>query len=251
MKRLTTIFMLLPLVLVTACSRKNRLDDKTLVIGCSPTPHAKILEASQPLFEEKGYKLEIKVLNDYVTPNTLLDSEDLDANYFQHVPYLDDFNSQNGTDLSWIVKVHFEPMGIYSALYYELGWHPLKGAKIAVPNDVSNRKRAMDLLTEKFGETLSDYEIVEMEAQAIPSILNDVDYGVINGNYALSAKVTDKCITTEASDSATALELANVIAVKTSSLNYEWVQVIKDVFAADKMREFINSEFGSSVKAVF
>ena len=244
MKRLTTIFMLLPLVLVTACSRKNSLKDKTLVIGCSPTPHAKILEASQPLFEEKGYKLEIKVLNDYVTPNTLLDSEDLDANYFQHVPYLDDFNSKNGTDLSWIVKVHFEPMGIYSTKHSDLS---KASPKIAIPNDVSNGARARALLEANHVEG----EIVEVEAQSIPSILADVDYGVINGNYALSAKVTDKCIITETSDSATALELANVIAVKTSSLDYEWVKVIKDVFASDKMREFINSEFGSSVKAVF
>lgn len=247
MKRLTTIFMLLPLVLVTACSRKNSLNDKTLVVGCSPTPHAKILEAAKPLFEEKGYKLDIKVLNDYVTPNTLLDSEDLDANYFQHVPYLEDFNAKNKTNLSWITKVHFEPMGIYSKKHSSLV--DTLGVKVAVPNDTSNYARAIDLL-EKTISTLG-IEIIQMEAQAIPSVLNDVDYGVINGNYALSANITDKCLAAESSDSETANELANVIAVKTSSLNYEWVQVIKEVFTSSKMRDFINTEFGSSVKAVF
>ena len=251
MKRLKTLFMLLPLVLVTACSQKNNLNDKTLVIGCSPTPHAEILEASKPLFEERGYKLDIKVLNDYVTPNTLLDTGDLDANYFQHVPYLDDFNAKNGTKLSWITKVHFEPMGIYSADYTEIGWHHVKGSKIAVPNDTSNKKRAMDLLQEKFGVLLSSFLIVELEAQAIPSVLNDVDYAVINGNYALSAKITNKCLATESSESETALELANVIAVKTSSLDYEWVKVIKDVFSTSELRDFINTNYGSAVKAVF
>lgn len=251
MKRLKTLFMLLPLVLVTACSQKNDLNDNTLVIGCSPTPHAEILEAAKPLFEKEGYQLEIKILNDYVTPNTLLNTGDLDANYFQHVPYLDDFNSKNGTDLSWIVKVHFEPMGIYATNYTELGWHSLKGGKIAVPNDTSNKKRAMDLLNENFGETLSNYQIIEMEAQAIPSVLNDVDYGVINGNYALSSGITNKCIVTEKSDSEIATELANVIAVKTSSLNKSWVKVIERVLTKPEIKDFINAKYGSAVKAVF
>lgn len=243
MKRLKFL-LLLPLVLVSACSQKNKLNDKTLVIGCSPTPHAKILEASRPIFKEKGYELDIKILNDYVTPNTLLKSKDLDANYFQHVPYLDDFNSKNGTELSWIVKVHFEPMGVYSTKYSDLS---KANPKIAIPNDTSNGARARALLEEN---NISG-TIVEMEAQAIPSVLNDIDFGVINGNYALSAGITNKCLASEKSDSETALELANVIAIKNSSLNYEWVNVIKDVFASSEMRDFINTEFGSAVKAVF
>ena len=243
MKRLRFL-MLLPLVLVAACSQENKINDKTLIIGCSPTPHAKILEASKPIFEEKGYELDIKVLNDYVTPNTLLNSGDLDANYFQHVPYLEDFNSKNGTDLSWITKVHFEPMGIYSSKHVDL---TKSNPKIAIPNDTSNGARAKALLEEN---GISG-TVIEMEAQAIPSILSDVDYGVVNGNYALSAGITNKCLANEKSDSETALELANVIAVKTSSLNYEWVQVIKEVFTSPKLKEFINTEFGSAVKAVF
>ena len=232
------------LLCLCGCSNKNKLDDKTLVIGCSPTPHAEILEASRPLFEKEGYKLEIKVLNDYVTPNTLLNSGDLDANYFQHVPYLDDFNTKNGTALSPIVKVHFEPMGIYSTKHSDL---TKASPTIAIPNDVSNGQRAKDLLA-SLGIAGS---LMEVEAQALPALLSDVDYAVINGNYALSAKITDKCLASESSDSSTAMELANVIAVKTTSLNYEWIKVIKKVFSSSAMREVINQMYGSSVKAVF
>lgn len=245
------LLLLVPALLCVSCRAKNVLNDNNLVIGCSPTPHAEILEAARPLFKEKGYNLEIKVLNDYVTPNTMLDTEDLDANYFQHRPYLNDFNESNHTDLVWLCAVHFEPMGIYAANYNEIGWHQLKGAKIAVPNDTSNNKRAMDLLNEKFGETLSNYEIVEMEAQAIPAVLSDVDYAVINGNYALSAKITDKCLATEDSTSDVAEKNANVIAIKKTSEKYEWTKVIKEVFASDEIRQFINTNYGTAVKAVF
>ena len=243
MKRLKFL-LALPLLVMSACSNKNSLTDKTLVIGCSPTPHAEILEFAKPLFEEKGYKLDIKVLNDYVTPNTLLNSGDLDANYFQHVPYLDDFNSKNGTDLSWIMKVHFEPMGIYSKSETNLN---KANPRIAIPNDTSNGARARALLEAK-GITGT---IVEVEAQSIPSILQDVDYGVINGNYALSAKVTNLCLATEDSESEIAMTNANVIAVKTSSLKYEWINVIKEVIGSDSVRNFINTNYGSAVKAVF
>lgn len=232
------------LLCLCGCSNKNKLDDKTLVIGCSPTPHAKILEFAKPYFEEKGYKLEIKVLNDYVTPNTLLNSGDLDANYFQHRPYLNDFNAANGTELTWISAVHFEPMGIYSTKHSDL---TKASPTIAIPNDVSNGQRAKDLLA-SLGITGS---LMEVEAQALPALLSDVDYAVINGNYALSAKITNKCLATESTESEIAERNANVIAVKKSSLAYEWIDVIKSVFKRSEVRDFINSEFGSSVKAVF
>lgn len=232
------------LLCLCGCSNKNKLDDKTLVIGCSPTPHAKILEFAKPYFEEKGYKLEIKVLNDYVTPNTLLDSGDLDANYFQHRPYLNDFNASNGTELTWISAVHFEPMGIYSSKHADLS---KASPTIAIPNDVSNGDRAKELLA-----SLSiSGSLMEVEAQALPALLSDVDYAVINGNYALSAGITNKCLATESTESEIAERNANVIAVKKSSLSYEWIDVIKSVFKRSEVRDFINSEFGSSVKAVF
>ncbi len=232
------------LLCLCGCSNKNKIDDKKLFIGCSPTPHAKILEFAKPYFEEKGYELEIKVLNDYVTPNTLLNSGDLDANYFQHRPYLNDFNAANGTELTWISAVHFEPMGIYSLSYTDLS---KANPTIAIPNDVSNGQRAKDLLT-SLGITGS---LMEVEAQALPALLSDVDYAVINGNYALSAGITNKCLATESTESEIAERNANVIAVKKSSLSYEWIDVIKSVFKRSEVRDYINSAFGSSVKAVF
>ena len=245
MKKLKFL-LLIPLLLVGACSGKNKLNDRHLIIGCSPTPHAVILKAAAPLFKEKGYVLELKVLNDYVTPNTLLDNGDLDANYFQHVPYLEDFNAKNGTDLTWIAKIHFEPMGIYSSKHTDLSkTYPV----VAIPNDVSNGERARALLVEN-NITVTE-KIIEVEAQALPSVLDDVDYAVINGNYALSAKITNKCIVTEDKNSQIAQTNANVIAVKRSSLKYEWADVIKEVMTSDEMRSVINTYFGSSVIAVF
>lgn len=241
MKKLA--FMLLPFMLLTGCN-KNKLDDNKIVIGCSATPHAEILREAVPLFEEEGYKLDIKIIQDYVTPNKMLQAGDLDANYFQHVPYLTDFNESNKTELSWVVKLHFEPMGIYSKSHKDL---KKENPKIAIPNDVSNGQRARDLLKAKNVTG----EIIEVEAQALPSILSDVDYAVINGNYALSAGITDKCLTTEDPNSDIAITNANVIAVKTTSLKYQWVSVIKKVLTSDKIKKFINTNFGSAVKAVF
>lgn len=240
------MFVALAILSLCGCSTKNKLDDKNIVIGCSPTPHAEILEFTKPYFEAEGYTLEIKVLNDYVTPNTLLDSEDLDANYFQHRPYLNNFNESNGTDLVSIMAVHFEPMGIYSTKHPDL----LKeNPTIAIPNDVSNGERARELLNEA-GMTGS---IVEVEAQALPSVLSDVDYAVINGNYALSAGITDRCLATEDTRSSIAERNANVIAVKSSSVEarYDWISVIVKIFNSIHVKNFINDHFGSSVRAVY
>ena len=243
MNRLTYL-LVLPFLLVPSCSSKNKLDDHTLVIGCSPTPHAEILKAAKPLFEEKGYKLDIKVLQDYVTPNTLLDSGDLDANYFQHVPYLEDFNEKNHTNLCWIVKVHFEPMGIYSSRHNNLNH---SNPRIAIPNDVSNGDRARELLS-IHGIT---GQIIEVEAQALPSVLADVDYACINGNYALSAGIIDKCLVTESKESEISQRNANVVAVKYESLKYEWITVIKEVMTSATVSDFITTTYGSSVIPVF
>lgn len=235
-------------LLLAGCSNKNSLNDTNIVIGCSPTPHAVILEAAKPLFEEKGYNLEIKVLNDYVTPNTLLDSGDLDANYFQHRPYLKDFNESNGTNLDWICAVHFEPMGLYSLKHTSIAHGEVK---VAIPNDKSNKERALNLLSIISEQFIFSYTTIEVEAQALPSILADVDYAVINGNYALAANITNKCLGTEDFTSEIAERNANVIAIKKSSKNLHWVKVIQDVFSSNEMRCFINTHFGSSVKAVF
>lgn len=243
MKKLLNL-LLLPILLVCSCGSKNKLNDNTIIIGASPTPHAEILEAAKPIFKEKGLTLKIKVLQDYVTPNTLLDSGDLDANYFQHVPYLNDFNEKNGTKLSWLCKVHFEPMGIYSLKHTDLS---CENPKIAIPNDVSNGERARLLLNlHMVGGT-----IIQAEAQALPSLLKDVDYAVINGNYALAAKITDKCIVAEDKESAIAQRNANVIAIKQDSEKYAWATKLIEIFKDRRIADFIKTTYGSSVIAVF
>ena len=221
----------------------NQRGEKEILVGASSTPHAEILEVVKPLMEEKGYKLEIKVFDDYVTPNLSLDNGDIDANYFQHTPYLNDFNSSNGTELIGVCKVHFEPMGIYSFKHTEL----MSGLKIAIPNDTSNGERARELLK----ENNINGEIVELEAQTLPAILQDVDYCCINGNYALSSNITDKCLVTESTESDIAQTNANIIAVKKGNEESPKFKALVECIQTQTVKDFIASKYGSSVIAMF
>lgn len=217
----------------------NIRKDNEIIVGASPTPHAEILQVVKPLMKEEGYNMTIKVFDDYVTPNLSLQNGDIDANYFQHTPYLDDFNKNNGTDLVGVCKVHFEPMGIYSTKHTELK----QGLKIAIPNDTSNGKRARDLLAANGIEGT----IVELEAQTLPSILVDVDYACINGNYALSSGVVDKCLVTESTESNIAQTNANIIAVKKDQINASRIKALVKCLHSDKVKDFIKTKYGSSV----
>lgn len=217
----------------------NTRKDNEIIVGASPTPHAEILEVVKPLMKEEGYNMTIKVFDDYVTPNLSLQNGDIDANYFQHTPYLNDFNKNNGTDLVGVCKVHFEPMGIYSTKHTELK----SGLKIAIPNDTSNGKRARDLLAANGIEGT----IVELEAQTVPSVLVDVDYACINGNYALSSGVIDKCLVTESAESDIAQTNANIIAVKKDQINAPRIQALVKCLHSDKVKDFIKNKYGSSV----
>lgn len=245
MKKPLFLLMILSTLCLASCSTKNSPDDKEIIVGASPTPHAVILEHAKSYVEESGYKLTVKVFDDYVTPNTSLNSGDLDANYFQHVPYLTDFNQKNGTDLEWVMKVHFEPMGIYSLKHTDL-FHR-ENMTIAIPNDVSNGDRARELIS--LVSTLYDVNIIEAEAQTLPSLLQDVDYACINGNYALSAEITDKCLYSESTTSVVANTNANVIVVKKENKDKPFVKVLCD--AVKKCKDFIEDTFGDSVKVVF
>lgn len=237
------LFILPLLALCLIGCATNSANDNEIVIGASPTPHALILEKAKEVLDE-DYTLTIKTFDDYVTPNLSLDSGDLDANYFQHTPYLEDFNSKNGTDLVSVLKVHFEPMGIYSSSHRDL--YCLE-PKVAIPNDVSNKERASNLIK----ETWRNPQIIEAEAQSLPALLEDVDYAVINGNYALSSKITDKCLATEDSSSDIAQRNANVIAVKKENKDKPWVAVLIKALTSDTVKSYIESEFGSSVQVVF
>lgn len=237
---------------------------EVIKVGASPTPHAKILKEAEKLLEEKGYKLEITEFSDYVQPNKAVDSEQLDANYFQHKPYLDQFNEKNGTDVVSIGAVHYEPFGIYAGKTSSLS--ELKsGAKVAVPNDVTNEARALLLLQDEgliklkdgadinatkndIVENSKNLEIVEVDAAQTARTLSDVDIAVINGNFALDAglKVSD-ALAVEKADSTAAQTYANIVAVKRGHEKDEKIQALLEVLQSDEIADYITKEFNGAV----
>ena len=229
----------LPVLALAGCNKSN----KTIVVGASSTPHALILEQTKDFIEEKGYKLDIKVFNDYVLPNYALENGELDANYFQHKPYLNEFNESNDTHLVPVLDVHFEPMGIYKGRKSSLeDYHDAD--KIIVPSDKSNYDRALALLQTN---EISNANIVEVEAQNIPLMLSDCDFAVINGNYALSAGVVSRCLVTENKESDIAKTMANVIAVKNGKQEAEKTKVLVEALKQENIKSYIESTFGDSV----
>ena len=231
-----------------------------LVIGASSTPHAEILEAAKPILEEKGIELEIIIFDDYVQPNLQLESGDLDANYFQHIPYLEDFNASNGTHLVSAGAVHYEPMGIYAGKSSDLANIP-DGATIAVPNDTTNESRALTLLQAQGIITLSaeagqtataldiaenphNIEIVEVEAAQVPRQLADVDFGVINSNYALQAgpDVVGTAIAVEGTEVA----YPNIVAIREGD-DREELKTLVEVLQSDDIVNFITETYGTAV----
>lgn len=240
---------------------------KKIVIGASPTPHAVILKEAAKLLKAKGYDLEIKEFNDYVLPNTALDSKELDANYFQHQPYLDDFNKKKGTNIVSAGAIHYEPFGIYAGKTKAIA--DLKdGASVAVPNDTSNEARALLLLqaqgliklkngagitaTQKdIAENKKNLKFTEMEAAQLVRALPDVDLAVINGNYALQGglKVSD-AIAVEADDSLAATTYANIIAVRKGDENREDIKALVEVLKSDEIKTYIKNTFNGAVVPV-
>ena len=235
--------LLLPICLcflaLTGCGRSS----KTIVVGASSTPHALILNETSSYISKQGYKLEVKVFNDYVLPNYALENGELDANYFQHEPYLNEFNADNGTNLVSVLKVHFEPMGIYSGNKNNLSNYA-SGDKIIVPSDKSNYDRAVTLLKEN---GINNANLVEVEARNIPLMLSDCSFAVINGNYALSAGVVNRCLVTENKESEIANKMANVIAVKRGFEENAKTRVLMDALKQPNIGEFINKKFNGAV----
>lgn len=243
-------------------------DENTLVVGASPTPHAGILEVVKPLLAEKGITLTIKEFTDYVLPNTALENKELDANFFQHKPYLDNFNKEHKTHLTSAVAVHFEPLGIYSDKHTDLTSIP-DGAKIAIPNDTSNGARALKLLeangiiklkkdadftatSKDIAENPYNVKIVDMEAAQIPLSLKDVEYAVVNGNYAINGNILDKVIVTESKDSDSAQTYANILAVREGDESREAIKALVEALQSDEVRNYINSTYSNgTVVALF
>ena len=252
----------------TAAASSSAASDNVITVGASPSPHAEILEAIKPELEAQGYELKVVEYSDYVQPNVALSEGDLDANYFQHLPYLENYNTENGTDLVSAGAIHFEPMGLYAGKSSDITNVP-DGAKIAVPSDATNEARALLLLQDQGVIKLTDgvgleatandivenphnVELVEVEAAAVPRSLQDVDFGVINGNYALSAGLdTSATLASEGADSEAAQTYANIVAVRNGDEDSEKTQALLKALTSDTARKFIEDTYKGSVIPVF
>lgn len=243
-------------------------DDNVIRVGASPTPHAEILEAVSDVLAEDGYTLEVVEYNDYVLPNTALENDELDANYFQHITYMNDFNEENGTHLVDAVGVHFEPFGLYAGKTPSID-ALTDGATIAVPNDTTNEARALLLLEQEgliklnegagltatvldIAENPKNLVIQEVEAAQLPRVLPDVDMAAINGNYALEAglSVAD-ALATESSESDAAEAYVNVIAVKEGNELSDKIQALVKAITSEDVRNYIEQNYNGAVVPLF
>ena len=237
----------------------------TIKVAASATPHAEILEQAKPLLAEQGYDLEVTVFDDYVQPNLLVESGDFDANYFQHIPYLDSFNEEKGTHLVNAGGIHYEPFGIYPGTKKSLD-ELAEGDSIAVPNDTTNEARALLLLQDngiiklKDGAGLTatktdivenpkNVEIVELEAAQVARVVDETAYVVLNGNYALEAgySVGKDALAYETSDSEAAKTYVNVIAVKEGNENSDAIKALVDTLKSDDIKNYINETYDGAV----
>ena len=240
---------------------------KSVKVAASATPHAEILEEAKGLLEAEGYELEVTVFNDYVQPNEVVESGDFDANYFQHIPYLESFNEEKGTHLVNAGGIHYEPFGIYPGTKKSLD-ELEEGDAIAVPNDTTNEARALLLLqdngviTLKEGaglnatvndieENVKNVEIVELEAAQVSRVVDEVAFVVLNGNYALEGgySVKSDAIAYEKSDSEAAKTYVNVIAVKEGNEENEGIQALVKVLKSDDIKKFIVEKYDGAVIA--
>lgn len=239
-------------------------DLEKVVVGATPAPHAQILEAAMPLMAEKGYHLEIKEYTDYIQPNMALESGDLDANYFQHINYLESFNEERGLNLVSAGDIHYEPFGIYAGKTATLG-ELANGAKVAVPNDTTNEARALLLLQDQGLITLKEdaginatkkdievndknLDIVEIEAAQIPRSLQDVDIAIINGNYAIEAGLNiSDALAVENGDSVAVQNYKNIVAVQEGHEEDPAIQVLVEVLKSDEIKEFIDTTWKGAV----
>ena len=240
-------------------------DDKTITVAASATPHAEILEEAKPLLEKEGYDLEVTVFDDYVRPNEVVESGEFDAKYFQHIPYLEQFNEEKGTHLVNAGGIHYEPFGIYPGTKDSLD-DLADGDSIAVPNDTTNEARALLLLQDNGIITLKDgaglnatvkdieenphnVEIVELEAAQVARVTGETAYVVLNGNYALEAgfSVAKDALAYEQADSEAAKTYVNIIAVKEGNENSDKIKALVDVLKSDEIKDFINENYDGAV----
>lgn len=271
MKKLLALSLSLVVALgvLSGCGSKEEASSAggkgTIKVAASATPHAEILEQAAPILEKDGWKLEVTVFDDYVQPNMVVESGEFDANYFQHIPYLNNFNEEKKTHLVNAGGIHYEPFGIYPGQKSSLD-ELAEGDTIAVPNDTTNEARALLLLQDngviklKAGAgleaTVKDIEenpknikIQELEAAQVSRVKDEVAFVVLNGNYALEAgfSVGKDAVAYEKSDSEAAKTYVNVIAVKEGNENSEAIQALVNVLKSDEIVKYINDTYDGAV----
>ena len=250
MKKVTAIILtgILTLGVLTGCQSNSKAEEKgssedakTIKVAASATPHAEILEQAKSILKKEGYQLEVTVFDDYVQPNEVVESGEFDANYFQHVPYLESFNEEKGTHLVDAGDIHYEPFGIYPGTKKSLD-EISEGDKIAVPNDTTNEARALLLLQDNGIITLKD-------GAGLNATVNETAYVVLNGNYALEAgySVAKDALAYEKSDSEAAKTYVNIIAVKEGNEKEEKIQALVKALKSDEIKEYIEKTYDGAV----
>ena len=268
MKKVFAIVLCLALVLsLGACAKKA--EDKTITVAASPTPHAEILKVAGEVLAKDGWTLKVTEYPDYVVPNTVVEDGEMDANYFQHQPYLDTFNAEQKTHLVSVAQIHYEPFGIYPGTKSSIA-DLADGDKIAIPNDGSNRARglllleAQGIITLKEGVGMEatvldiesksvDVEIVEMEAAQIAGVRDSVALAVINGNYALNAGLNagKDAIAIEDAASISATTYANILVVKEGNEKTAKTEALKKALLSTEVKDYINSTYKGAVVPIF
>lgn len=255
------------LTLLAGCGDKAG-DTVTLKVGASPAPHAEILEQVVPILAEQGITLEIVEFTDYIVPNNAVESGEIDANYFQHITYLNNFNAEHGTHLVSVGEIHYEPFGIYAGRVSSLEELP-DGAVIGIPNDPTNGGRALLLLQEQGLITLPEdagleptvldivdnphnYQIEELEAAQLPRSLDSLDIAVINGNYAIDAglDVAD-ALAIESSEGTAGTAYVNVVAVKEGNENNEAILALVEALKSDEIKSWMEETYQGAVVPLF
>ena len=272
MKKIFALLLTLCLVLsLAACGQAAPKETVKIRVAASPTPHAEILGVAKELLAKEGYELEIVEYDDYVQPNLVVDSGELDANYFQHSPYLKSFNAENGTDIVSVALIHYEPFGIYAGKTASLD-ALADGAEIIIPNDGSNETRALLLLQQEgliklnegidassnatvfdIAENPRNLKITEMDAAQLARSREDVDLAVINGNFALAAglNASKDALAIEDASGDAAQTYANLLGVKAGRENDPAIQALVKALRSDEVRDFINSNYGGAVVPIF
>lgn len=260
--------------LLAGCSGADTNTDaneeaKVITVAASPSPHAEILAVAGEVLAAEGYELKVTEFTDYVVPNNVVENDEIIANYFQHQPYLTDFNAENGTHLVSVASIHYEPFGIYSSKHASLD-EIAEGAIITVPNDTTNEARALQLLQAEGIIKLADgaglnatkqdivenpynVDIQEIEAAALPPTLDSADFSVINGNYAIPAglNVAKDALACEDAASEAAQTFANTLVVKEGNEESEEVQALVKALTSEEVKTFINEKYEGAVVPIF